>query len=301
MQSTFYSNGKLLLTGEYVVLDGATALAIPTKKGQSLSVKNSTTEDLIWESFDFQETCWFSATFALPDLSIKETNNAEIAKTLVSILKETKKQNPNFLSDTIGASVRTHLDFPRDWGLGSSSTLINNIAQWAKVDAYSILRNSFGGSGYDIAVAQQKTPIFYTIKDNLPLVKNISLPWDFTNQLFFVHLNRKQDSKKGIAAYKKMSVSKKQLTQITDLTRKLLVCYTLTDFENILKAHERIISEIIQTPTIKDQLFADYPGTIKSLGAWGGDFILTTGKLAAMNYFKDKGYDTIIPFAEMAL
>ena len=36
---TFYSNGKLLITGEYVVLDGAKALALPTKFGQSLVVK----------------------------------------------------------------------------------------------------------------------------------------------------------------------------------------------------------------------------------------------------------------------
>ena len=35
----FYSHGKLLLTGEYVVLDGAKALAIPTNKGQYLTVK----------------------------------------------------------------------------------------------------------------------------------------------------------------------------------------------------------------------------------------------------------------------
>ena len=38
---TFYSNGKLLLTGEYLVIDGAKALAIPTQKGQSLSVKET--------------------------------------------------------------------------------------------------------------------------------------------------------------------------------------------------------------------------------------------------------------------
>ena len=37
---TFYSNGKLLITGEYVVLDGAKALALPTKFGQSLLVKD---------------------------------------------------------------------------------------------------------------------------------------------------------------------------------------------------------------------------------------------------------------------
>ena len=34
----FYSPGKLLLTGEYVVLDGAKSLAIPTIFGQSLNI-----------------------------------------------------------------------------------------------------------------------------------------------------------------------------------------------------------------------------------------------------------------------
>ena len=35
----FKSNGKFLLTGEYLVLKGATALALPLKKGQSLDVE----------------------------------------------------------------------------------------------------------------------------------------------------------------------------------------------------------------------------------------------------------------------
>ena len=39
MEKTYYSNGKLLLTGEYVVLDGAEALAVPTRFGQNLTVK----------------------------------------------------------------------------------------------------------------------------------------------------------------------------------------------------------------------------------------------------------------------
>ena len=36
----FYSHGKLLLTGEYLVLDGALALAVPCKLGQSLTVRS---------------------------------------------------------------------------------------------------------------------------------------------------------------------------------------------------------------------------------------------------------------------
>jgi hypothetical protein len=77
------------------------------------------------------------------------------------------------------------------------------------------------------------------------------------------------------------------------------VCYTLQDFERILNAHEQKISKLLAQPTIKQMLFKDYPNTIKSLGAWGGDFVLATGNNSDMDYFKNKGYNTIIPFQEM--
>ena len=37
--SRFYSHGKFLLTGEYLVLKGALALALPLKLGQSMTVE----------------------------------------------------------------------------------------------------------------------------------------------------------------------------------------------------------------------------------------------------------------------
>ena len=61
----FYSNGKLLLTGEYVVLDGAKALAIPTKHGQSLKVTPIAEPKLIWKSIDATGNVWFQHDFGL--------------------------------------------------------------------------------------------------------------------------------------------------------------------------------------------------------------------------------------------
>ena len=55
--SQFYSHGKLLITGEYLVLDGAKALAVPTVFGQDLSVKKMIPTKyigkvlIIWERF----------------------------------------------------------------------------------------------------------------------------------------------------------------------------------------------------------------------------------------------------------
>ena len=40
-------------------------------------------------------------------------------------------------------------------------------------------------------------------------------------------------------------------------------------------------------------------GKIKSLGSWGGDFILVTTKNKDLTYFKNRGLNTIIPLKEM--
>ncbi|MCB0465773.1 MAG: GHMP kinase [Aequorivita sp.] len=298
MKKTFYSNGKLLLTGEYVVLDGATAMAIPTKYGQSLEVEISEKEGIHWISLDEKGMIWFEDYFDLKKLEASNTRN-NIAKTISKILLEAKKMNSNFLSEDQGIQAVTKMDFPRDWGLGSSSTLINNIAQWANVDAFELLKNSFGGSGYDIAAAQSDSPILYELKNGTQKFRKAHLPWDFTDSLFFIHLNQKQDSKEGIERYKNTSKSKKSLQRISDITNKLLLCYSLSDFEKLMNAHEEIISKIIKLPTIKEQFFSDYPSIIKSLGAWGGDFVLASGSESDMGYFRKKGFETIISFSKM--
>lgn len=296
----FHSNGKLLLTGEYVVLDGATALAIPTRYGQSLAVSASKKRGIHWKSFDEIGTLWFEDCFNLKNFE-SENQQSGLSQTLSKILMEAKRLNPDFLANNDGILVETKLDFPRNWGLGTSSTLINNIAQWAKVNGFELLANSFGGSGYDIAAAQSDAPILYNLKNGVPEFIKTTLPWDFTESLFFVYLNQKQDSKKGIARYRKTSVPKKTLDEISEISSALLKCRTLSSFENLLEKHEALISETIKLPTIKEQLFSDYPGTIKSLGAWGGDFVLVTGNVSDMDYFRKKGFGTVIPFDEMIL
>ncbi|HAT66380.1 MAG TPA: GHMP kinase [Flavobacteriaceae bacterium] len=293
---TFYSNGKLLLTGEYVVLDGAKALAIPTKKGQSLTVEASEKKGVHWKSLDEKGTVWFKATFSL-DTSISEKEDKVLFQ-LIQILKEAQKLNPSFLAEE-NYKVTTMLDFPRNWGLGTSSTLINNIAQWAEVDAFKLLQNSFGGSGYDIAAAQNSTPIIYQLKNGNPKVEPVKLNWDFTESLFFVHLNQKQDSKEGIAHYKKEKVSATVISEISFITEKLISCKTLKEFEALLNQHEELISLSIGLPTVKEQLFSDYPKAIKSLGAWGGDFVLAAGNEMDRSYFRKKGFTTIVSYRDM--
>ncbi len=300
---TYFSHGKLLLTGEYVVLDGATALAVPTKYGQSLQVNSHHTPEIFWKSLDANHAVWFEHTFFIetPHSTPLVTTNSShpVAQRLVNILNTAIQLNPDFIVNK-GFEVTTALDFPKDWGLGTSSTLINNIAQWAKIDAYKLLDATFGGSGYDIACAQNQTPLTYMLEEKMPYVNTVDFNPDFKSHLYFVYLNKKQNSRDGIKHYNN---NKRDLTPaisaINTITSQLISCKTLGDFETLVNQHESIISKLIKVTPVKTRLFEDFNGTVKSLGAWGGDFVLVSSKTDPRAYFEAKGYDTVIPYVNM--
>jgi mevalonate kinase len=299
----FYSHGKLLLSGEYLVLDGAKALAVPTNKGQYLTVKANTTEKLTWKSYDDKNNVWYEDEFFLDNLKNIHTTNM-ISKTLLDILLVAQQLNPKFLKESKGLSVTTKLTFSREFGLGSSSTLIANIAKWAKVDPYQLLWQSFKGSGYDLACATSNSALVFQLENSLTKVTSVSFNPTFKNQLYFVYLNKKQDSKEGIAHYRGLSSLKKDtaVKYVNAITEALLTCESLSKFDSILEEHERLLSDVLQMRTIKNQLFSDYHGLVKSLGAWGGDFVLVTvNDTADLKYFTDKSYETIFSFDEMLL
>ncbi len=298
MRKTFRSNGKLLLTGEYFVLGGAKALALPTKKGQSLNVSYHDQKDLLeWKSYDVQQNRWFEAGIKLHFKVVVSTDET-VAKTLVTIVKACKEMNPLF--NPFGKKVETFLEFPNDWGLGSSSTLINNIAQWANVNPFELLWKSFSGSGYDIANASHDTPIVYSVNNKIPFIEEVVFVPSFKNDLYFIHLNEKQNSREGIQHYKSQTFDKEGIIKkINDLTSKILNAKSLDEFEAYIKEHETIISTALKIEKVQDQLFPDYTGVVKSLGAWGGDFVLVTFREGMELYFKSKGYETIISFNEM--
>jgi mevalonate kinase len=302
---TFRSNGKLLLTAEYAVLDGAVALAIPTVYGQTLKVENGSSASILWKSYDEAGEIWFEHQFSID--SIVSTTAIDLhnptANRILEILRSARTLNPEFLSNTNGFNVDTYLDFNRHWGLGSSSTLINNIAVWAKIDAYQLLEKTFGGSGYDIACAQHNSPLLYQLtSQDGPRITPENFNPIFSSNLYFVYLNQKQDSRDGISKYKKQGpINPVNIEAISNITKTILACQSLTDFNSLIKEHEAIIAKLIGEVPVKERLFKDFDGELKSLGAWGGDFVLASSVSDPTAYFKSKGYNTIIPYRHMAL
>ncbi len=302
MTKTYYSHGKLLLTAEYVVLDHALALAIPTKFGQFLKIEPNNSNVLVWKSNSNTGETWFEAEFSFLGHNIICSIENDVSKHLIKILKVARKLNPDFLKTTFGYNVTTILEFPKNWGLGSSSTLLNNMAKWAQIDAFKLSEQTFGGSGYDIACAKNSKPIFFSTSQQTPKISASSFNPKFKAHLYFVHLNKKQNSRDGIKHYKAQHFDLNQtVLNITKITKKLSSTKDFDSFCELLNQHENIISQINNQEKVKELLFADFNGSIKSLGAWGGDFVLVATKENPVSYFNSKGFETVLSWNEMIL
>ncbi|MGQ1890453.1 GYDIA family GHMP kinase [Thermophagus sp. OGC60D27] len=303
MTCTIRSNGKLLLSGEYLILFGATGLAVPLQHGQSLTCRTISGDDLIWQA-THTEGIWFSAHYT-SDLAIKNATNIQLAEKLKNILIKAirLKGDPKILS---GKEVNTHLEFSPSWGWGSSSTLISNIAQWLNIDPYLLLAQTFGGSGYDIACATAQSPLFFRLKDkNMPVIQETTFTPPFLDQLWVGFLNRKQNSKNAIQQHlKDISKTEKKLERATQIAHQMAIEPLPENFMELMDEHESIISKITGLMPLKQLYFSDFIGTVKSLGAWGGDFFLALSLMsdvATKKYFQSKGFKTIFKFQDIIL
>ena len=294
-----YSPGKLMLTSEYFAIDGALVLAVPTKLGQEFyfEEKQDDSSLIYWEAYH-QNKLWLKAIINYKSWEILETNipsNAEfILKTLknVQILSKTKFLN------TDSYHLKTNLQFPANYGLGSSSTLMNNLAEWASIDPFQLNEMSLGGSGYDIAVASAQSAILFQNKPEIHFEK-VNFNPKFKNELIFIHLNQKQDSREGINLYRSKMKSPDLIDEFSNLTKKILMCDELDNFSELMMIHEHKISDFIKIPTVKSLFFADCAKFVKSLGAWGGDFVMSAKFEGYQDYFWGKGFTTIFEWDDL--
>ena len=294
----FYSNAKLLITGEYLVLNGAKALALPLSCGQSLNSKKTNDNTIKWNSFDLKNNIWFNALIDKDNLKIIESSDSNIAKRLTEILKSIRNHNNAFLNKN-GCEIETKLNFDKDWGLGTSSTLISNLSKFANVDPYIILNETFGGSGYDIACSNIKDPILFSLDNGKRVIQKVEFDPPFKNNLYFVYLNKKQNSSKEILRYSNIKISSSDIDKVTSISKQMIVTKSQQEFNVLLDYHEEILSSVLKRDTIRTELFSDFEGSIKSLGAWGGDFILSSSKSNPSDYFTSKGFSRVINYSDM--
>ena len=244
---------------------------------------------------------------------------------MAQILQAVKQLNPKAFEGN-DLHFTTHLDFDPNWGLGSSSTLIANLARWANVNPYDLLKLTFGGSGYDIACATAEGPIYYQLveeesacldcfvprndakrqSDLTQKVESVNYQPSFADHLFFVYQGQKQSSSKEIKAFlaKANPIDlQKDIETVSEISRAMPKCQNLDEFGLLMQCHERIISRCIGQETVQKR-FPDFEGVLKSLGAWGGDFILAATEWSesqVRDYFKVKGLEVILGYQKMVL
>jgi len=292
---SFHSNGKLLISGEYLVLDGALSLALPCKFGQYLNFTEDSNGTLEWISKDMNDTIWFNAYFEAKTLKVLKTSNYNTVKWVKKILEFCNKNS--LTNKSLQGKIECKLEFPNNWGLGSSSTLLNNLANLYEINPYDLHFSTTNGSGYDIACAGSNSALTYQVIENIPQVKKMDWSPVFKDEILFIFLKKKQKSNLEVKRFKELKKDPDLISRISSITKEIIYSKTIEEFEHLLDEHEAITGQYIQSETVKSKYFSDYEGSVKSLGAWGGDFVLATRK--NKNYFLDKGFDTILSFSEI--
>ncbi len=299
---TFHANGKLLLTGEYAILKGATGLALPLKMGQQMIIEDAPAEGVFWRALT-PSGIWFEATFN-NRLELKSTTSPSHAEKLRQILIAAEAQNLMAMQLLQNKSVTTQLEFEPDWGWGSSSTLLHLLEQWLKINPYQLMDDTFGGSGYDIACASSNGPIFYSrIPGESPIITQAVFNPPFLDKIGVVWLNQKQTSASEVRRFIQSESNSSQLAgEITKITHELAQTTSADTFSSLMMQHEKLIAKATGLTPVQQKLFPDFEGAIKSLGAWGGDFIMYFSHrpfAEAKKWFQNKGYQTLFPIGEV--
>lgn len=314
---TYRAHGKILLTGEYAVLHGALALALPTRPGQTLRVEEGPEPGrLRWRGLSAEGRGWLEADWCTDTLTPVEGASRESAdpavERLTRLLRACRAANPDFLRGPGGWTAETRLEFPRHWGLGSSSTLVHLLGQWAGVDPFPLQFAVFGGSGYDVACAGADGPLFYKLVDGRPAWEPVPFDPPFADRLFFVPLEAKRDSREAMADVRP-ALDAAMAGPQGDAWRNTLVHVTMSirfatapeDFAMHLRKHEDVVGALTGQLPVQQRRFPDFPGMVKSLGGWGGDLVLAVpvGATAdeARAYFAERGLTNFVPWTDLIL
>jgi mevalonate kinase len=298
----YSATGKFLITGEYLILHGARALAVPlAKKIQSLTVTAIQSGKMNWKAFDENDHLWFSTEFFLPELDFNNPTDEKMALQLQGMLRFIEEQKPELFINNL--SFETRMNFSSSWGLGSSSTLVSLLSQWSGIDAYLLQKKFFGGSGYDIACATATTPIIYQLQNQKPVVTPVTWSPSFKHNLYFLYLGQKQDSRDAMASFKKQTPvpSPEDILKINSLTEKFLTATDLKEFQLLMHEHEKLLSKLLGMTPVKEKLFSDFKGELKSLGGWGGDFIMVASEENPVSYFKAHGLNLLLKWDDLIL
>jgi mevalonate kinase len=314
----FYSRGKLLIAGEYLILSGSSGLGVPVSRGQWLKWTGKEGGNTLEWITTVKGRQWFRAVFTESGYSVMTSTDYKKARLIRNLLVRASELS---VTGPLCGRIETRLDFDPAWGLGSSSSLISNIAYLFDVDPFILHFAVSKGSGYDIACARSDVPVLYRLdfapeghRVNKGGYSGSSLcpapvygPVDFNpvfqDRLFFAWTGKKQDSARQVHKY--LSADRKDNPYINEVTRiitGIVKAGNIQDFNLLLHEHDRIISLVLDKRPVNETMFKGFPGYVKSLGAWGGDFVMVSWEDSPdelMRQLKQKGIDIVFSYREL--
>lgn len=279
---SFRAHGKLLITAEYLVLLGARALAIPTQRGQRMSVTPRDAGGTEWLARDHRGHVRFHGYLG--------QGHADLA------FAEQLVQAANGNNAYPNALVETDLEFAAEWGWGSSSSLTALVAAWQQVDPMALHHSVSQGSGFDVACAHASGPIVYQRERPVQSVDLNAWP---TDHIRFMYLGQKQDSQKEVAKFANRDIANGVIERMNALTDAFIQAKSAPELMKLMNAHESLMSDVLSQPTIKEQLFRDSAFAFKSLGAWGGDFVMVVAEDPSEFGYLNKSNRLLLSWAEI--
>lgn len=292
-----FSHGKLILMGEYAVMHGADAICLPLNTGQRFMSSPSDDGKIHWQwSYkDILMAGFFADAETLTQTS-EVTGNVFWPIDLINLIR---KSNPDFLKN--GARLEFHNLFPPRWGLGTSSATISSLCRLAGVDPFKINQDLTGGSGADIATAISDKWILYR-KGITPQIWTIPVNYRFAENTWFVYSGKKQQTATHISKVSTLFEREPgSWAPVNEFVYRFIAATTLPELMKIVYDHELFIAEATGLLSIRYR-FPDFPGTIKSLGAWGGDFFMVLSQQNdefVKNYFNQKGFRDVFSWQQL--
>lgn len=295
-----HAHGKLLISAEYMILHGSQALALPLKMGQTLQrIRSEDRSIFSWDAYQGNKR-WFHARFNPTTLSILEASDQETAEALRFLIRAIIEMDSSFQKELFTWDVETMMEFSPQWGFGSSSTLIALMAEWAEINPLDLHFRVSDGSGYDVACALAERPILYKLREDGPHYQHVAFNPPFAENLYFVWLGRKQKTTEHLVEIaEQMDPGFEEIHYFSTLTKQMLDSSELLEFRLLMEEHEAKLSELIKLDRVSETRFPDLPGSVKSLGAWGGDFVMIATELNSetlYNYLDKKGLNTVFKY-----
>ena len=298
-----YAHGKLLISAEYMVLHGSKALAVPLQLGQMLKrIRSDNERTFTWKAFD-RSKLWFSVTIDPLHMKVLSTDDPPRAKYLCELFKACIEMMPSFQEDLFKWDVETHLEFSPEWGFGSSSTLTALLSEWAEVNPLDLHFMTSDGSGFDVACAIANGPIQYRLREGEPYYLHVPFHPPFKDQLYFAWLGSKQPTATHLSNLAgKLQPGYQEIHRFSVLTEEMTTATELDHFRSLMEEHEELLSSLLGMKRVSEERFPDLQGSVKSLGAWGGDFVMiATSQVedSLYDYLYEQGIQIIFRYQDL--